>query len=141
MLTSIFTPTRLVTLGVALLLAATAPSTIFGQEAANADASATVPVKDLPLADEELQRFVGVYRITIRNSDEPPVTLRLYEAQGRLMGMVNDDDATRMLNQGGNVLRPEAASEYVLTFTIEGARATRFVVESPQGMMDGVRVE
>ena len=63
-----------------------------------------------------------------------------FEEHGALMGQINDNDPTRMLYQGGTVFRPEAATVFVVTFTVEGDRATRLSVLSPEGTMSGVRL-
>ena len=44
-----------------------------------------------------------------------------------------------MLHQGGNVFHPEGMPEFVVTFTMEGAKATKFVVKSPEFTMEGIR--
>ncbi len=68
------------------------------------------------------------------------MTLHVYEEGGVLLGAINDNDPTRMLYQGGDVYRPEAAPVFELTFQVNGAHATRIAIDSPDGPAVGVRV-
>ena len=68
------------------------------------------------------------------------MTLRIFEEAGVLMGAINDNDPTRMLSQGDDVFRPEAAPVFELAFQVRGARADRIAIDSPDGPAVGVRI-
>ncbi len=97
-------------------------------------------VQDLPLPSEAVQRFAGRYAVTLQGSEKPPMSFLFFGKGEALMGQINDNDPTRMLYQGGTVFRPEDAPVFVVTFTVEGDRATALSVASPEGTMEGVRV-
>lgn len=116
-----------------------------GSAAAHAQAapagSAGVEVKDLPLAAAERQRFVGTYALTMAARGEQPVSLRVYDGGTGLMGQIGGNQPTRLLYQGNDAFRPQAAPDGVVTFTVRDGRATRLTMRMPEGVMEGVRVE
>jgi hypothetical protein len=131
----------LAVLALVFSLFVTTPTLLQAQTSPAVPAASESPtVKDFPLAAEEREGFVGLYSVTTADAEKPPLSLRIFEQEDRLMGALNGNDPTRMLYQGNNVFRPEAAVVFVLTFTVEGERATRLSIMSPDGPMDGVRV-
>lgn len=84
----------------------------------------------------------GLLRLFETNPEPDRTVTKVRKAPpSTLLGQINDNDPTRMLYQGSNVFRPEAASAFVITFTVEGDRATRLSIVSPDGTMEGVRVD
>ena len=131
----------LTSLGCAFSLIVAAPTAVRAQAESSAPAaSESAAVKDLPLVAAERLGFVGRYALAIPGSGQPPRVLRIFDEQGALMGQVNGNDAMRMLYQGNNVFRAEA-DPAVITFTVEGRRATRVAVTLPEGAMEGTRIE
>ena len=97
--------------------------------------------EDLPLTSDERGVFVGLYTVTTADPEAPPISLRIFEEDGALMGAIGGNSATRMLYQGGSVFRPEDAPTFVVTFRTEGSQATQVSIRSPEGTMQGVRVK
>lgn len=122
-------------LALLLLLVVTPLSAV---SAAGSDAGA---VKDLPLAPARAQRFTGSYAVSTAGAAGPEMRLRLFVENEKLYGQIGGNAPTRMLYQGDDVFRPEAASAFVLTFTVEDDRATRVSIVSPEGTMAGRRIE
>jgi hypothetical protein len=124
----------------ALALAVMSPAAAHAQEA-QASASAAAPaVKDIALSAAERQRFVGTYTITMsRGGETRTMPFRIYEEKDALFGQPDGGRAARMLYQGENTFRPEHDTRMAVTFTLEGDRATRFKVNTPEGTIDGVR--
>ena len=123
----------LAALAVALAFAAPAAA----QQPAPAPAPAAPEMKDLPLTPEQRQGYVGSYSVA---TPDGAMTFRIYEQTGALFGAPGDDEPKRLLYQGENLFRPEGMPEFSLTFTMEGARAAKFVVKSPERTLEGVRV-
>ena len=119
----------------ALAIATAAAAPAAAQE--TTPAPATAEMKDLPLTPEQRQGYVGVYSIT---TPEGTMPFRIYEVNGALHGQPGDDDPKRLLYQGNNVFQPEGMPEFVVTFTMDGAKATSFVVKSPEFTLEGKRV-
>ena len=121
------------------LLAALAIALAFAAAPAAAQETAPAPaaeVKDLPLTAEQRQGFVASYTL---NTPDGAMPFRIYEQNGALFGQPGDDDPKRLLYQGENVFHPEGMAEFTLTFTMEGLKATKFVVKSPEWTLEGVR--
>ena len=97
-------------------------------------------VQDLSTSADERARVIGIYTMTMTEGGRPPMKLRVYEDEGVLLGAINDNDPTRMLYQGDDVYRPEAAPVFELTFQVDGAHATRIAIDTPDGPAVGVRV-
>ena len=125
-----------------VLLLLLALSSIAVTRIARAQGATAAPpvVQNLPTSADERARVVGTYTMTMTEEDRPPMTLRVYESEGVLVGAINDNDPTQMLHQGGDVYRPEAAPVFELTFQVDGAHATRIMIDSPDGPAVGVRV-
>ena len=98
-------------------------------------------VKDLALSPAQFQRFIGSYSVSAGGAAGPEMRLRLFAENEKLFGQIDGNAPTRMLYQGDDVFRPEAASAFVLTFVVEGDRATRVSIVSPEGTMAGRRIE
>jgi hypothetical protein len=135
---------------VALLLALCLPACAPGRgqvrdgTAVRDTAAAGAPVADLPLTAAQRQAFVGVYSVILGGEE---MFFRIIEENGVLRGRAwrpgaepENQESRRLLYQGGNVFRPEGMPDFTLTFVLEGARATRFTVRRPDGVMEGVRV-
>ena len=110
-----------------------------GQAAPGNGTSPTTAIRDLPLAASDMQRYVGSYAIPLQGPSPRSMSLRIFEEKGSLMGQIDDNAPTRMLSQGGDVFRPEAAKAFVVTFTVERDRATMVSLVSPEGKLDGAR--
>lgn len=135
-------PWCLTPLACALAVVVAAPAALKAQAAPNAPAaSKPAAVRNLPLAAGERQRFVGVYSVTMPDSGQRPISLRLFEENGALMGQINGNTPSRLLYQGNNAFRPEQALSFLMTFTVENGRVTRVSMVSPEAPMAGVRVE
>jgi hypothetical protein len=125
----------LAALSVALAFAA--PVTAQQPAPAPAPAPATPEMKDLPLTPEQRQSYVANYSVT---TPEGTMVFRIYEEGGVLKGAPADDEPKRLLYQGDHVFQPEGLPGFSLTFTMEGARAAKFVVKSPEWTLEGVRM-
>jgi hypothetical protein len=119
----------------ALAIATAAAAPAGAQE--TTPAPATAEMKDLPLTPEQRQGYVGVYSVAM---PEGTMNFRVYEQAGALFGAPGDDEPKRLLYQGENLFRPEGMPEFSLTFTMEGMRAAKFVVKSPEFTLEGKRV-
>jgi hypothetical protein len=97
--------------------------------------------KDLSLSPADRQHFIGSYSVSAGGAAGPQIRLRLFAEDEKLFGQIGGNAPTRMLYQGDNVFRPEAASAFVLTFVVEGDRATRLSIVSPEGTMEGRGIE
>ncbi|HEX8829716.1 MAG TPA: nuclear transport factor 2 family protein, partial [Longimicrobium sp.] len=111
-----------------------------GAAAAHAQ-SAPAAAQDLPLTAAERQHYVGTYRLTMPAQGQQPVSLRVYDGGAGLMGQIGGNQPTRLLYQGGDAFRPQAAPDGLVTFTVLNGRATRLAVRMPDGVMEGVRVD
>lgn len=131
---------RLAPFACALAVGLALPAAAHAQSDAPAAPGASA-VKDLPLTAEERQRFVGHYVVTIVGADRPPMPFRIYEEQGALHGRPEGDEPKRLLFQGNNVFSPEGEPGWSVTFTMEGGQAKRFRITSPEGVIEGVRVD
>lgn len=117
------------------------PAALKGQVAPNTPtASKPAAVRNLPLTAGERQRFIGVYTVAMPDPGQRPMSLRLFEEDGALMGQIDDNVPTRLLYQGHNAFRPEQALSFLVTFTVENDQATNVSMVSPEGTMAGVRV-
>ncbi len=118
------------------------PATLQGQQpSSNSNPPSTDDIRDLPLTAEERQRYLGTYAVALPDPQQAPLQLRIFEAEGELMGEFMGNDPTRMLHQGAHVFRPQAAVEFEATFLLSGDRATGISIESPAGPMKGERIE
>ena len=88
------------------------------------------------LTPEQRQGFVATYTLT---TPEGAMPFRIFEQAGALHGQPGDDEPKRLLYQGDNVFQPEGMPEFTVTFTMEGTKATKFVVKSPEFTLEGVR--
>ncbi|OLC46274.1 MAG: hypothetical protein AUH43_14430 [Acidobacteria bacterium 13_1_40CM_65_14] len=99
-------------------------------------------VKDLPLTAAQRQSFVGNYSVTLPFGERD--LLRIFEENGVLKAHSSrDQEARRLLYQGDAVFRPEGMPNFVITFVLEGGRATKFTGRRPEleGVMEGVRIQ
>ena len=121
-------------------VAALAIALAFAAPAAAQDAAATVPaaqaMKDLPLTAEQRQGLVATYTVV---TPEGQMSFRIFEEAGVLKGAPGEGEAKRLLHQGGNVFHPEGMPEFKLTFTMEGAKATKFVAVTPEFTLEATR--
>jgi hypothetical protein len=102
-------------------------------------ASAAAAAQDLPLTAEQRQQFVGVYVVSMPGAPGRAMPFRVYEEQGALYGQPQGGSAKRLLYQGENRFSAEGEPESVVSFTVEGGKAARFTVATPQGVLEGVR--
>ncbi|MBI1354185.1 MAG: DUF4440 domain-containing protein [Acidobacteria bacterium] len=101
----------------------------------------TAAVQDLPLTAEQRQQLVGVYSVAPPDAQAPAARVRVFEQDGALLAAFNDNAPTRLLSQGDNVFRPEAAADFEVAFTLVDGRARKVSITSPGGVMTGVLVE
>jgi hypothetical protein len=100
---------------------------------------AAVAMKDLSLTAVQRQSFVGSYAVTL--PFEKRDSLRIFEENGVLKAHSSRDQQTlRLLYQGDAVFRPEGMPNFVITFVLEGGRATKFTGRRPEVVMEGVRI-
>jgi hypothetical protein len=98
-------------------------------------------VKDLPLTAAQRESFVGTYSVTLPRGGENDL-LRIFDEQGALKAQsMHDKETRRLLYQGDAVFRPEGIPDFVITFVLEGGRATKFTARRPEGVMEGVRIQ
>ncbi len=136
LLIAVYRPSKPSTLGAASIVLLL----VFGLSAPAAAAQAKPgdTVKDLPLTAAERQSFVGSYSVTLPLGGGSVV--RIFEEDGVLKAL-SDGETHRLLYQGNGVFRPDGLADFVLTFVIEGGRATRFTGRKPDGVMEGVRTQ
>ena len=131
---------RLTPAAFALALAFVLPAAARAQAApAPSPAAAASAAKEVALPAADRARYVGTYLVSVPGTDRAPLPFRVFEAQGSLMGQPEGGQPARLLYQGGHVFRPEPMPEAALTFTVEGERATRFSVATPEGDVQAVR--
>jgi len=98
-------------------------------------------VKDLPLTAAQRQSFVGSYSVTLPLGGENDL-LRIFDENGVLKAQsLHDKETRRLLYQGDAIFRPEGIPDFVITFVLEGGRATKFTARKPEGAMEGVRIQ
>lgn len=98
-------------------------------------------VKDLPLTAAQRQSFVGSYSVTLPLGGENDL-LRIFDENGVLKAQsMHDKETRRLLYQGDDVFRPEGIPDFLITFVLEGGRATKFTARRPGGVMEGVRLQ
>ena len=131
---------RLSPIAAALSLALALPLAAHAQAGTSAPAGAEASApKDLPLTAAERQQFVGTYLISMPGGEGRSMPFRVYEEKGALYGQPQGGEAKRILYQGQNQFRPEREGGAVLTFTVQDGKATRFSVNTPQGVLKAVR--
>ena len=118
-------------LSLALVFAAPAAAQAPAQPSPSAQA-----MKDLPLTAQQRQSYVANYTMT---TPDGPMPFRIFEEGGVLKGAPGDSEPKRLMYQGENVFHPEGMPEFTLTFALDGARATKFVVRSPEWTMEAIR--
>jgi hypothetical protein len=111
-----------------------APST----GAPGAGAAVAPAMRDLPLSAAQRQRFVGRYTV-VEAAGQPPTPLRVWEEGAVLVAQLRTNDPTRLLYQGAGEFRPAAAPAVRIAFAVEGGRAARLAVVTPEGTMRGTR--
>ena len=124
-----------------LLLMAAANAKSHAQVTQGAVSSRPNTVQDLPLTASERQRYIGIYSIKPPDPSSRAMRLRIFEENGALMGQMDENLPTRMLSQGNDAFRPEAAQVFVVSFNLENGRATAVSMVSPEGKMNGVRLD
>ena len=133
---------NLASFALAFLLVLSLPARAASQEPVRDTTGPGAPVKDLPLTAAQRQAFVGSYLVTLPWGKQDRV--RIFEEKGVLKVKGEDEneiELPRLLYQGDAVFRPEGKPGFVLTFVLEGGRATRFTGLRPDGgVMEGVRV-
>lgn len=110
----------------ALLLTLAEPSTLRAQATAGKAATPSMPVKDLPVTSQDTQRYTGMYSIKLQGPSARSMSLRIFEEKGALLGQIDANAPTRMLYQGNDAFRPEAAPVFLVTFTQKSGAQQRF---------------
>ena len=120
-------------------LAALAIALAFAAPAAAQDATAAAApaMKDLPLTAEQRQGYIGSYAAA---TPDGRMAFRIYEEAGVLKGQPEGNEPKRLFYQGENVFHPEGMPEFKVTFTMDGAKAAKFVATTPEGPIEAVRV-
>lgn len=97
---------------------------------ANAQVSPPAAAEEAaPLSETERARYLGVYEI---ETPDHVMQVRIYEAGDRLMALPDDDDEpSHMTPLGNHRFRPDLMSEVVVTFAVDGDRATSFSIVFP----------
>ena len=102
------------------------------------DSTASPRVKDLALAAEQRQSYVGRYTVDLPQGTQ--TTLRVCEENGQLMALpANEDQSRKLLYQGDNVFFADGDPHFAFAFVVEHGRATRFTVHRADGVIEGVR--
>ncbi len=123
-------------------LAGSAP--LWSGEAAPKDSSeATVatPLLDMEIPLQLVDQLAGRFAVSPRGSQEVAMHMTLFGREGQLFGRIDANDPTRMLYQGGMVFHPADAPVFRLTFTVGESGVDAVMIESPDGLLDGRRVE
>ena len=123
-------------IALALVFGLSAPAAAQAKPGDTTLAAATV--KDLPLSAAERQSFVGSYTVTLPLGGAGLV--RILEENGVLKAQSEEGETHRLLYQGDAVFRFEGVPDMVLTFVLEGGRATKFTGRKPDGVIQGVRI-
>jgi CubicO group peptidase (beta-lactamase class C family) len=99
------------------------------------------PPKDLPLTAEERSRYVGTFALELPNS--ATLQLRVFEEGEQLTAQAvgPGQGPFRLMAQGNHAFVASVDPAIRLTFTVEGARATRVVLLQGGARMAGARVE
>jgi hypothetical protein len=99
---------------------------------ANAQTAAAPAAKqaEQPLSAEARARYVGDYVVQTPDGDMP---IHVYVEAEKLMARPGDDDASRLIYQGGDTFRPEMAPEATVVFTVVDGKATKFLYTPPEG--------
>ena len=97
---------------------------------ANAQTAAAPAPAEQPLSVEARARYVGDYVVQTPDGDMP---VHVYVEAEKLMARPGDDDASRLLYQGGDTFRPEMAPEATIVFTVVEGKATKFLYTPPEG--------
>jgi hypothetical protein len=126
----------------ALLLTLGLPirSSAQGQGQDSTRVSATV--KDLPLTAAQRQSYMGNYTVDLPQGGSG--TVRVFEENGALKMWASghdDEKPRRLLSQSDHVFLAENTPDFVLTFVMDGGRATGFNIrKADPGLIVGVRV-
>jgi len=125
-------------IALALVFGLSAPAAAQAKPADTTRAAETV--KDLPLPAAQRQSFVGIYSVTLPLGGGSVV--RIFEENGVLKAL-SEGETRRLLYQGDAVFRPQGMPNFVITFLLEGGRATKFTGRRPEleGVMEGVRIQ
>jgi len=96
-------------------------------------------VRDLPLTVAERQAYVGTFNATLPQGGGGLVQVYL---QGDTLRMrpQGENNAPRLLYQGGHVFRAEGVPDFVITFVLAQGRATGFAVQKEDGVIQATRV-
>ena len=104
------------------------------QDTPRADAA----LKDRPLTAAQRQSYVGSYTANMPQGGQ--VSVRVFEENGVLkMWVADPNEARRLLHQGDNVFVLENTPDFVLTFVMQGGRATGFNVRKEDGTIVALR--
>jgi hypothetical protein len=105
-------------------------------------ARVSLAVKDLPLTAAQRQSYVGNYVVDLPQGGSGSV--RVLEENGALKLWASDrgdEKPRRLLSQGDHVFLAENTPDFVLTFVMDGGRATGFNVrKADPGLIVGVRI-
>lgn len=132
---------RLAPVAFALALAIGVPAAARAQAPPAASGTSASAVKDIPLGATDRQRYVGTYLLSQPGSTGMVMPLRVYEEKGALYGQPQSGSAKRLLYQGDHAFRVEREPDAAVSFLVENDRATIFRVDTPQGLLEGKRVE
>jgi hypothetical protein len=114
------------------LFAAALMTLAIGAGTASAQAPAAPEAKpaEQTLAPEARARYVGDYEM---QTPDGPYVIRIYVEAEKLMAAPGDSDPSRLLYQGSDTFRPEAAPDATVVFTVVDGKATKFVYNPPNG--------
>lgn len=99
------------------------------------------PPKDLPLSAEERSRYVGTYALALPNGGT--LELRVFEEGEKLTAQAvgPGQGPFQLMAQGNHVFTATFDPTVRLTFTVDGARATKVVLLQGGGSLAGARVK
>ncbi|MFD2999315.1 serine hydrolase domain-containing protein [Pontibacter toksunensis] len=90
-------------------------------ETALARAALNVVVQDLPVSNEEIVRYEGVY--TYQSTPTKMRELRVFSEDGQLKAQFGNGRALRLRSQGNHYFIPEKVDDMRIAFNVENGRA------------------
>lgn len=93
-------------------------------------------VKDLPLTDEERERYTGTYELPAVDME-----LRIFVEDGALMAQAPDQPAFRLRNQGNDTFIPAFDDHVRMVFRRDGGAVTGFVLQQGGASFEARRMD
>jgi hypothetical protein len=135
------TPGIVARCALACLLVSSLPAGVLAQGQVRPTARDSAAVKDLPLTAAQREGYVGTYVVNLPQGGSGNV--RVLDENGALKLWASDhgdEKPRRLLSQGDHVFVAENTPDFVLTFVMDGSRATGFNIrKADPGLIVGVR--